>query len=167
MKKIVLCLMIIFNVLIFGVVFATEIDDGNGDIPSMTIEEFMLMNRSKQTKVDIIKKNNIEMESLKKDLKDKIVIAAEKINTLRIEISQDNVVITDETLQELRELLQFLQDSRTTLENDVERTSAEIEKILDLIMAKGMQLEQYDKLIEKQNEVIVRMKSIMTTVERI
>ena len=70
-------------------------------------------------------------------------------------------------LDELKELLQFLQDSKDTLEVDVERTLAEIEKILDLIATKGMQLEQYDKLIEKQNEVIVKMKNVMQTVEKI
>ncbi|MBQ9267627.1 MAG: hypothetical protein IJ217_05045 [Clostridia bacterium] len=167
MKKFVLCLAFITFTLIGSSVLATETENEPGDIPSMTIEQFILMNKSKQSKVDIIKKNNVEMETLKNELKNKIVLAADKINTLRIEISQDNVVITDETLQELKELLQFLQDSKNTLETDVERTSAEIENILDLIMAKGMQLEQYDKLIEKQNEVIVKMKNIMATVERI
>ena len=100
-------------------------------------------------------------------VKEKIVKAAEKINTMKIEIEKDNVVITDEMLDELKELLQFLQDSKDTLEVDVERTLAEIEKILDLIATKGMQLEQYDKLIEKQNEVIVKMKNVMQTVEKI
>ena len=70
-------------------------------------------------------------------------------------------------MQELKDLLQFLQESRNTLETDVERTSSEIEKILDLIVVKGIQLEQYDKIIEKQNEVIVRMKNILSTVEKI
>ena len=107
------------------------------------------------------------MEKYKEQLKSNIVLAVEKINNLKISISQDDVVITDDTLQELKDLLQFLQDSKNTLETDVERTSAEIEKILDLIVAKGIQLEQYDKIIEKQNEVIVRMKNILTKVEQI
>ncbi len=167
MKKNVLCLLVLIFIMIGSIVFASDIEEGNSDIPIMTIEEFMMMNKSKQTKVDIIKKNNVEMEKCKNDLKNKIVVAVEKINALKIDISREDSSITDETLQELRNLLQFLQESKNTLENDVERTSSEIEKILDLIMTKGMQLEQYDKIIERQNEVIVRMKSIMATVERI
>lgn len=168
MKKFAFCFVMLASLMIGSIALATETTSSEtGNIPSMSIEEYMIMNQSKQAKVDIIKKNNIEMEKLKNELKEKIVRAAEKINTMKIEIEKDNVVITDEMLDELKELLQFLQDSKDTLEVDVERTLAEIEKILDLIATKGMQLEQYDKLIEKQNEVIVKMKNVMQTVEKI
>ncbi len=168
MKKFAFCFVMLASLMIGSIALATETTSSEtGNIPSMSIEEYMIMNQSKQAKVDIIKKNNIEMEKLKNELKEKIVKAAEKINTMKIEIEKDNVVITDEMLDELKELLQFLQDSKDTLEVDVERTLAEIEKILDLIATKGMQLEQYDKLIEKQNEVIVKMKNVMQTVEKI
>lgn len=168
MKKFAFCFAMLASLMIGSIALATETTSSEtGNIPSMSIEEYMIMNQSKQAKVDIIKKNNIEMEKLKNELKEKIVKAAEKINTMKIEIEKDNVVITDEMLDELKELLQFLQDSKDTLEVDVERTLAEIEKILDLIATKGMQLEQYDKLIEKQNEVIVKMKNVMQTVEKI
>ena len=168
MKKFAFCFVMLASLMIGSIALATETTSSEtGNIPSMSIEEYMIMNQSKQAKVDIIKKNNIEMEKLKNELKEKIVKAAEKINTMKIEIEKDNVVITDEMLDELKELLQFLQDSKDTLEVDVERTLAEIEKILDLIATKGMQLEQYDKLIEKQNEVIVKMKNVTQTVEKI
>ena len=168
MKKFAFCFVMLASLMIGSIALATETTSSEaGNIPSMSIEEYMIMNQSKQAKVDIIKKNNIEMEKLKNELKEIIVKAAEKINTMKIEIEKDNVVITDEMLDELKELLQFLQDSKDTLEVDVERTLAEIEKILDLIATKGMQLEQYDKLIEKQNEVIVKMKNVMQTVEKI
>lgn len=168
MKKFAFCFVMLASLMIGSIALATETTSSEtGNIPSMSIEEYMIMNQSKQAKVDIIKKNNIEMEKLKNELKEKIVKAVEKINTMKIEIEKDNVVITDEMLDELKELLQFLQDSKDTLEVDVERTLAEIEKILDLIATKGMQLEQYDKLIEKQNEVIVKMKNVMQTVEKI
>ena len=168
MKKFAFCFVMLASLMIGSIALATETTSSEtGNIPSMSIEEYMIMNQSKQAKVDIIKKTNIEMEKLKNELKEKIVKAAEKINTMKIEIEKDNVVITDEMLDELKELLQFLQDSKDTLEVDVERTLAEIEKILDLIATKGMQLEQYDKLIEKQNEVIVKMKNVMQTVEKI
>ena len=166
MKKIVLCLSLLIVLSLSSSVYAIEADN-NSDIPSMTIEEFILMNKSKQTKVEIIKKNNIEIETYKNRLKEQINIAVEKIKLLRIDIAKDDSEISDSMLNELKELLQFLQDSKTTLETDVERTSSEIEKILDLIMVKGIQLEQYDKIIEKQNEVIVRMKSILSKVEQI
>lgn len=147
--------------------YATEVNTNDTYIPSVSMDELLIMMQSKQAKVDIIKKNNIEIENLKTELKDKIVVAAEKINSLKIDVSQEKVEITDEVLNELKELLQFLQDSKTTLENDVEKISTEIESILDLISTKGMQLEQYDKLIEKQNEVIVKMKEVMNTVNKI
>ncbi len=168
MKKIALCFMIMTLFLLGSCVLATEGEtEDDAHIPSMSVEEFVIMTQAKQAKVDIIKKNNVEMQDLKEELKEKIVKAAEKINAMKIEISQNTVVITEEQLSELKELLQFLQDSKDTLEVDVERTLSDIDKILDLIVTKGMQLEQYDKLIEKQNDVIVKMKTVMATVEKI
>lgn len=164
-KKIIFCLILIAMILMGASVYADE-SDGTY-IPSMTIEELMLMSKSKQAKVDIIKKNNIEIESLKKELKNRIVEAANKINALKIDVSNKEADISDDVLLELKELLQFLQDSKTTLENDVEKISNEIESILDLISTKGLLLEQYDKLIENQNEVIVKMKKVMNTVNKI
>ena len=41
------------------------------------------------------------------------------INSLKIEVLKDTVVITEETLEELKELLTFLQESKKTLEEDV------------------------------------------------
>lgn len=168
-KKIIISCAFLILLLINVSAYATEIDSNVNEtyIPSMTVDELLIMMQSKQAKVDIIKKNNVEIEKLKTELKDKIVVAAEKINSLKIEVSQEKVEITDTVLNELKQLLEFLQDSKTTLENDVEKISTEIESILDLISTKGMQLEQYDKLIEKQNEVIVKMKEVMNTVNKI
>lgn len=166
-KIIVICAFII-TILTLSSTYATEtINTGDTHIPSMTVDQLLIMMQSKQAKVDIIKKNNIQIENLKIDLKGQIIKAADKINSLKIEVSQEKIEITDQVLNELKQLLQFLQDSKTTLENDVEKISNEIESILDLISTKGMQLEQYDKLIEKQNEVIVKMKEIMNTVTKI
>ena len=116
----------------------------------------------------LLKKNNVEITDLKEELKEKIVEAANKVNELKIEVQNDDVIITDETLEELKELLSFLQESKKTLEDDVEKISSEIESILDLISTKSMQqLDQYDLIIERQNEVIVEMKTIMQTVSKI
>ena len=52
-------------------------------------------------------------------------------------------------------------------EEDATTISKEINAILDLILTKGMQLEQYDQIIENQNTVIVKMKGILNTVEKI
>ena len=49
----------------------------------------------------------------------------------------------------------------------MQKISDEIEKILDLISTKGMQLDQYDLLIEKQNTIIVKMKEILSMVNKI
>ena len=110
-----------------------------------------------------VKNDNWENERYK----NQIILAAEKINNLKIEVSENTVIITDEKLNELKNLLQFLQESSTTLEDDTTKVSREIDEILDLILTKGMQLEQYDQIIEKQNTVIVKMKNILNTVEKI
>jgi hypothetical protein len=136
--------------------------------PEMTFEDLLQTMKSRQAKVDIIKKNNNEITKLKDDLKEKIVYAANKVNELKIEVQKDNVIITDETLEELKELLTFLQESKRTLEEDAEKISAEIESILDLLSTKSMQqLDKYDLIIERQNEVIVEMKTIMQTISKI
>ena len=162
---------LIFLTLIMLALFTTNVSASetmdSTEIPEMTIEELLQTMKARQAKVDIIKKNNKEITNLKSDLKSKIVEAANKVNNLKIEISKDTVVITDEMIEELRELLTFLQESKKTLEEDVEKISKEIENILDLIETKGMSLGQYDLIIEKQNEVIVEMKSILETVSKI
>jgi hypothetical protein len=141
--------------------------DNESDIPEMSFEELIIMMQARQAKVDIIKKNNIEIETLKSELKQNIIKAAGKINNLKIEVTSDKVVITDETINELKELSQFLEEAKNALEDDVEKITKEIEDILDLISTRGMQLTQYDQLIEKQNIVIVKMKSIMEMVNKI
>lgn len=162
---------LIFLTLIMLALFTTNVSASetmdSTEIPEMTIEELLQTMKARQAKVDIIKKNNKEITNLKSDLKNKIVEAANKVNNLKIEISKDTVVITDEMIEELKELLTFLQESKKTLEEDVEKISKEIENILDLIETKGMSLGQYDLIIEKQNEVIVEMKSILETVSKI
>lgn len=175
MKKIFICIVIVLSIFSFASsVFASELGNNTGEtnndstqIPSMSIEEFVLMMQARQGKVDIIKKNNREITSLKENLKSQIMEAANKVNSLRIDVSDDMSEIPDETILELKELLEFLQEAKTTLELDAEKISNEIEEILDLISTKSMQLEQYDLLIEKQNTVIVKMKEILEMVNKI
>lgn len=166
MRKFIATLSIICIMLFSSIVYATNVNNTT-NIPSLTMEQLQLSMKSKQAKVDIIKKNNTEIEKYKKQLSDQIIIAAEKINNLKLEVSENSVVITEEKLNELKILLQFLQESSTTLEEDATKISKEIDAILDLIITKGMQLEQYDQIIEKQNTVIVKMKDILSTVEKI
>ena len=165
MKKYFILFMLIF-VLMSTPVLATEYSDDT-QIPEMSFEDLMQMMIARQAKVDIIKKNNVEITNLKEELKSQIVDAATKVNELKIEVYRENVDITTETIEELKTLLTFLQESKKTLEEDVEKISSEIESILDLISTKGMQLDQYDLLIERQNEVIVEMKSILDGVRKI
>ena len=163
MRKLIIVLIIV--VLSFSTY--TYAADPTTDIPSLTIEQLMILSKSKQAKVDIIKKNNIEIETYKANLSNQIVNAAEKINSLKIEVSENTASISDEKLEELKSLLEFLQQSTKTLNEDATTVSNEIDAILDLIITKGMKLEQYDQIIEKQNTLIVKMKSILATVEKI
>ena len=169
MRKVIAIFFMIHLILFSSMVYATNSDVSKvtTDIPSLTIEQLKLSMLSKQAKVDIIKKNNIEIEKYKEQLSNQIVKAAEKINNLKLEISENTVVITEEKLEELKSLLHFLQESSTTLNEDATTISKEIDAILDLILTKSMHLEQYDQIIENQNTVIVKMKNILNTVEKI
>ena len=100
-------------------------------IPEMSMEEYANMINSKQAKVDIIKKNNREVTALKEELRAKILEAANKVNNLKINVSNNSVDIPDETIRELKNLLEFLQEAKTTLESDVQKISDEIEKICE------------------------------------
>ncbi len=167
MKKFFVFTILMVSMISFPV-YATDIANGDStQIPEMSWEDYSIMMKARQSKVDIIKKNNIEITNLKEELKVEILEAAKKVNDLRIDISADKVEIDDATLMELKELLEFLQEAKTTLETEAEKVSNEIEELLDLISTKGMHLEQYDLIIEKQNSVIVKMKEILETVNKI
>ena len=162
MTKRIVCLLISFSILfIFNTCYA---NDGDTDIPTFTIEQLMVLSKSKQAKVDIIKKNNVEIETYKSSLSNEIIKAADKINNLKLEITSNYSDISDERVSELKELLEFIQESTKTLDEDATTVSQEIDEILDLIISKGMKLEQYDQIIEKQNTLIVRMKNILARV---
>lgn len=167
MRKFFVFTMLMVSMMSFPV-YATDITNGDStQIPEMSWEDYSIMMKARQSKVDIIKKNNLEITNLKEELKIEILEAAKKVNDLRIDISADKVEIDDATLMELKELLEFLQEGKTTLETEAEKVSNEIEELLDLISTKGMHLEQYDLIIEKQNSVIVKMKEILETVNKI
>lgn len=165
MKKLIYVFSLICLLLFFGTcTYATEVKT---DIPEMNFEEWILRMQARQTKVDIIKKNNIQIIELKEKLKSNIIKAADKVNTLKINISSGTVSISDNDINELKALLEFLQKSTTTLNEEVDKVYEEIENILDLIQTRGMELGQYDLIIEKQNLVIVNMKNILETVNQI
>ena len=167
MKKLVISVLLILIIVFSSFTFADNDSSGETDIPTYTIEQLMILSKSKQAKVDIIKKNNLEIEACKSNLSSQILKAANEINNLKIETSENTALISDEKLDELKYLLEFLKDSTKTLNEDATNVSNEIDAILDLILAKGMKLEQYDKIIEKQNELIVKMKNILANVEKI
>lgn len=167
MKKFLVFTFLMVSMVSFPV-YATETNvTDSTNIPEMSWDEYSIMMKARQSKVDIIKKNNQEITTLKEDLKVEILEAAKKVNDLRIDVSADKVELDDATLVELKELLEFLQEAKTTLETEAEKVSTEIEELLDLISTKGMHLEQYDLIIEKQNSVIVKMKEILETVNKI
>ena len=165
MKKLFYTISLVCILALFGSnVYATE---SNTDIPEMSLEQLIMSMQARQGKVDIIKKNNVQITDLKEELKAKIIVAAEKVNSLKLNISSGTVSISDSEINELKSLLEFLQQSTKTLNEDTEKVSKEIEAILDLIQTRGMDLGQYDLIIEKQNLVIVNMKDILKKVNQI
>ena len=165
MKKLFYTISLICMLALFGSnVYATEI---NTDIPEMSLEQLIMSMQARQGKVDIIKKNNVQITDLKEELKAKIIVAAEKVNSLKLNISSGTVSISDSEINELKSLLEFLQQSTKTLNEDTEKVSKEIDAILALIQTRGMDLGQYELIIEKQNLVIVNMKDILKKVNQI
>lgn len=165
MKKLFYTISLVCILALFGSnVYATE---SNTDIPEMSLEQLIMSMQARQGKVDIIKKNNVQITGLKEELKAKIIVAAEKVNSLKLNISSGTVSISDSDINELKSLLEFLQQSTKTLNEDTEKVSKEIDAILDLIQTRGMDLGQYDLIIEKQNLVIVNMKDILKKVNQI
>ena len=165
MKKLFYTISLICMLALFGSnVYATEI---NTDIPEMSLEQLIMSMQARQGKVDIIKKNNVQITDLKEELKAKIIVAAEKVNSLKLNIFSGTVSISDSEINELKSLLEFLQQSTKTLNEDTEKVSKEIDAILDLIQTRGMDLGQHDLIIEKQNLVIVNMKDILKKVTQI
>lgn len=165
MRKIIfifsmICMLIFFSPSIYAT-------DSKTDIPEMTLEGLIMQMQARQAKVDIIKKNNEQLKQLKEQLRTKIIATAEKVNSLKINISSGTATISDEEVAELKSLIEFLQESTNTLNDDVKKVSTEIDEILDLIQTRGMELAQYDLIIEKQNLVIVKLKSILQTVNQI
>ena len=85
MKKLFYTISLICMLALFGSnVYATEI---NTDIPEMSLEQLIMSMQARQGKVDIIKKNNVQITDLKEELKAKIIVAAEKVNSLKLNIS--------------------------------------------------------------------------------
>ena len=131
MKKLVTIFSVICMLMLFSTIsYAT---DANTDIPQMTLEDLLARMQARQAKVDIIKKNNEQLTSLKEQLRTKIIAAAEKVNSLKINISSGTVTISDAEINELKSLLEFLQESTSALNDEVQKVSLEIESILDLI----------------------------------
>lgn len=116
MKKLFYTISLICMLALFGSnVYATEI---NTDIPEMSLEQLIMSMQARQGKVDIIKKNNVQITDLKEELKAKIIVAAEKVNSLKLNISSGTVSISDSEINELKSLLEFLQQSTKTLNED-------------------------------------------------
>ena len=129
MKKIIFLIFVI-TALCTSNVMASEVNDST-EIPEVKLEVLLQIMQSKKAKIDIIKKNNIEITKWKEELKSQIVVAAEKVNGLKLEVSNNSYQISEETLEELKSLLNFLQDSKKTLEEDVEKIRAKYPELDD------------------------------------
>ena len=120
MKKLMICLCILLA-LLNTCVFATETVEDT-QIPEMSFEDLLKTMKARQAKVDIIKKNNKEITTLKEELKTQIVEAATKVNELKIEVYHENVEITTETIEELKEAGlcgQYVQHDHAVFPTDV------------------------------------------------
>jgi len=117
-------------------------------------------------KYDIIKNNNIEIESLKVDALDSITTASMKVNDLLARIQNNDIVVTEELISTLADIL----DSVQTANNTIKEKAVSLKEIVKLEGYTGYDssvLVVLDTVIEKQNSIIVSYKQIIEELQEL
>lgn len=169
MKKIlifILNLILIFSMIFNSFVIATNI---NGMTEEEIIQKYeqikkerAILKKSRDSKFEIIRSNNVKIQELKSQALSSIQNASNKVDKLLSQIKRNEVVITQDLLDELTMLLNVLQTSNTTIENEAKQ----LQEIVKMVKIKGYDssvLTVLDSAIEKQNAIIVSYKQIIQT----
>ncbi len=141
------------------------------DINGMTEEEIRIkyeeikkerqrLKNARNSKFEIIRNNNTEIEKLKKEALNEISNASKKVDNLMYKIKNNQIVITQDIINELTNILQVLQTSNDTIKSEAKS----LQEIVKLVRYKGYDstvLTVLDNAIEKQNSIIVSYKLII------
>lgn len=167
LKNILIVLMICLTTML-SVSFAMDINGMTEEEIRIKYEEIkkerQRLKNARNSKFEIIKNNNIEIERLKKEALNEISEASKKVDNLMYKIKNNQVIITQDIINELTNILQALQTSNDTIK--VEAKS--LQEIVKLVRYKGYDstvLTVLDNAIEKQNSIIVSYKSIITNLK--
>ncbi|MBE5821054.1 MAG: hypothetical protein E7311_00510 [Clostridiales bacterium] len=173
MKKIlifILNLILIFSMCCNSFVYATNI---NGMTEEEIIQKYeqikkerALLKKSRDSKFDIIRNNNIKIQELKAQALSSIQSASNKVDKLLEQIKRNEVVITQDLLNQLTSMLNLLQTSNATIANEANQ----LQEIVKMVKIKGYDssvLTVLDSAIEKQNAIIVSYKQIIETLNNL
>lgn len=170
MKKILICilnLILIFSLCFNSFVYATNINGMTEEEIILQYEQIKreraLIKKSRDNKIDIIKTNNIKIQEYKVHALAVIQKASNEVDKLLEQIKNNEVVITQELLDNLTMLLNILQSSNATIKLSEESLQQEILKMIKIRGYDSSVLVVLDSAIEKQNAIIVSYKQIIET----
>ena len=174
MKKIlifILNLIFIFNIYCnLSISFAVNINDMTDEEIIQKYEQIKkeraILKQSRDSKFAIIRSNNAKIQELKTQALSSVQVASNKVDKLLGQIKRNEVIITQELLNELTALLNSLQTSNSTIESE----SRQLQEIVKMVKIKGYDssvLTVLDSAIEKQNAIIVSYKQIISTLNNL
>ncbi len=164
-KRLFLVILIVFTLCLnMSIGFAMEV---NGITEQEIIQKYEQikkererLKKSRDAKFEIIRNNNNTISTLKVQVLKSIEQSSKKIDDLMYKIKNNKVVITQELVDELTNLLGFMQTSNNIIKSE----ASQLQEIVKMIKVKGYDssvLTVLDSAIEKQNSIIVNYKQII------
>ncbi len=171
MKKLLCVILIVFLMCLYtSATFALSINNMTEEELIQKYEETKKerdrIKAVRNLKYDIIKNNNIEIESLKVDALDSITTASMKVNDLLTRIQNNDIVVTEELISTLADIL----DSVQIANNTIKEKAVSLKEIVKLEGYTGYDssvLVVLDTVIEKQNSIIVSYKQIIEELQEL
>lgn len=166
--KNILIVLIICLTTMLSISFATTINGMTEEEIRIKYEEIkkerQRLKNARNSKFEIIKNNNVEIERLKQEALNEISKASKKVDNLMYQIKNNQIVMTQEIINELTQILQILQTSNDTIKTEAKS----LQEIVKMVKYKGYDstvLTVLDNAIEKQNSIIVSYKLIISNLQ--
>ena len=166
--KNILIVLIICLTTMLSISFATTINGMTEEEIRIKYEEIkkerQRLKNARNSKFEIIKNNNVEIEKLKQEALNEISKASKKVDNLMYQIKNNQIVMTQEIINELTQILQILQTSNDTIKTEAKS----LQEIVKMVKYKGYDstvLTVLDNAIEKQNSIIVSYKLIISNLQ--
>ena len=166
--KNILIVLIICLTTMLSISFATTINGMTEEEIRIKYEEIkkerQRLKNARNSKFEIIRNNNVEIEKLKQQALNEISKASKKVDNLMYQIKNNQIVMTQEIINELTQILQILQTSNDTIKTEAKS----LQEIVKMVKYKGYDstvLTVLDNAIEKQNSIIVSYKLIISNLQ--